>query len=190
MSQNANTGTKMVVRAYQPHATGRMESLAGRPLASFTVRAAAFLLDMLLVLIAYIPVMWLGKWLTSGRRADAHIDINWNFHEPSNVVFVFLYFGLTLYLGNGRTLGKRLLGIRVLSLVHDRITLWQSMERALGYGASSLEAGFGFLQYFTNPNRCCVHDRIAETIVVRERGVGFAASRDRSHRGVPNAEGN
>ena len=32
-----------------------------------------------------------------------------------------------------------------------------------------VEAGFGFLQYFTNPNHCCVHDRVAETIVVREQ---------------------
>jgi len=32
-----------------------------------------------------------------------------------------------------------------------------------------LEAGFGFMQYFTNPNHCCVHDRIAETIVVKAK---------------------
>ena len=158
-------------RVYHPHATARMESLAGLPLASFAARATAFLIDMVLVLLAYIPVMWVIKWLAVGRRADAHIDINWDFHELSNVVFVVLYFGLTLFLGNGRTLGKRILGIRVVSLVHERLTFWQSMERALGYGASVLEGGLGFVQYFTNPNHCCVHDRIAETIVVNERSV-------------------
>lgn len=31
---------------------------------------------------------------------------------------------------------------------------------------SRLEAGFGFLQYFTHPNHQTVHARIAETIVV------------------------
>lgn len=31
-----------------------------------------------------------------------------------------------------------------------------------------LEGGFGFLRYFIHHNRCCVHDRIAETIVVKE----------------------
>ena len=46
--------------------------------------------------------------------------------------------------------------------------LWQSLERALGYGASFLEGGFGFLQYFIHRNRQTVHDRIAETIVVDE----------------------
>ena len=66
------------------------------------------------------------------------------------------------------TLGKRLLRIRVVSLTHQRITFWQSAERALGYGASLLEAGFGFLQYFLYPNHRCLHDRIAETIVIAE----------------------
>jgi len=80
-----------------------------------------------------------------------------------------LFFAASLYLGKGRTIGKRIMRIRVLSLVHDRVSLWHSVERALGYGASALEAGFGFLQYFIHPNRRTVHDRIAETIVVKER---------------------
>jgi uncharacterized RDD family membrane protein YckC len=70
--------------------------------------------------------------------------------------------------GKGQTLGKRIFRIRVVSLVHPQLTLWQSIERALGYGASMLGGGFGFLQYFVHPNRCCVHDRIAETIVVKD----------------------
>jgi uncharacterized RDD family membrane protein YckC len=73
-----------------------------------------------------------------------------------------------VYIGNGKTLGKRLLHIRVVSLVHHRMSLWHSFERALGYGASTLELGFGFLQYFIHPNRRTVHDRIAETIVIRD----------------------
>jgi uncharacterized RDD family membrane protein YckC len=43
------------------------------------------------------------------------------------------------------------------------------VERALGYGASFLEFGFGFLQYFIDSNRRTVHDRIAETIVIQDR---------------------
>jgi uncharacterized RDD family membrane protein YckC len=154
---------------YVPHATVRMESLSGAPLASFGARAAAFLFDLVLVLAAFIPVMLLVEWLRSGRNPNAHIDVHFDFHDLSSLIFVVLYFGLTLYLGNGRTLGKRIMGIRVVSLTHTRISLWQSIERALGYGASFLEGGFGFVQYFIHPNRCCVHDRIAETIVVNDR---------------------
>ena len=145
-----------------------MESLAGLPLASFGARLAAYAIDLFLVVIAWAPLTILVEWLLHHREAHLNIDLKWDFHEPSNIVFALLYFGLSLYFGNGRTIGKRLMGIRVVSLVHDRITFWQAMERALGYGASILEGGFGFFQYFTNPNRCCVHDRIAETIVVKE----------------------
>jgi uncharacterized RDD family membrane protein YckC len=84
------------------------------------------------------------------------------------VIWFILYFGLIAWKTNGLTPGKRLLRIRIVSLTHDRISLWQATERALGYGASALEGGFGFIQYFIHPNHCCVHDRIAETIVVRE----------------------
>ena len=84
-------------------------------------------------------------------------------------LWLVLYFGLFLRFTNGLTPGKRLLGIRVVSLTHDRLSFWQSVERALGYGASALEGGFGFLQYFLNPNHQCAHDRLAETIAVRER---------------------
>jgi uncharacterized RDD family membrane protein YckC len=79
-----------------------------------------------------------------------------------------LYFGLTTWLGNGRTLGKRLTGIRVVSLVHEHMNLWHSVERALGYGAAALEFGFGFAQFFIHPFRRTVQGRIAETTVIKE----------------------
>jgi hypothetical protein len=50
-----------------------------------------------------------------------------------------------------------------VSLIGDRISLWQSVERA-GDGASTLAGGFGFIQYFIHGNHCMTE---AETIVVR-----------------------
>jgi uncharacterized RDD family membrane protein YckC len=74
-----------------------------------------------------------------------------------------LYFGLTTFLWNGRTVGKRLFGIRVVSLVHERMSLWHSIERALGYGAAALEFGFGFLQFFIHPSRRTAQDRVRDS---------------------------
>jgi uncharacterized RDD family membrane protein YckC len=85
-----------------------------------------------------------------------------------SVAWLVVYFGITTYLGHGQTPGKRLFRIRVVSLAHEKLSFWHSIERALGYGASALEFGFGFVQYFIHPNRRTVHDRIAETIVVQE----------------------
>jgi uncharacterized RDD family membrane protein YckC len=90
-------------------------------------------------------------------------------HILVDILIPVLYFGAFLWRGNGRTPGKRLMKIRVVSLVHTHMTFWHSVERALGYGAAALEGGFGFIQYFIHPYRRCAQDRLAETIVVTER---------------------
>jgi uncharacterized RDD family membrane protein YckC len=87
----------------------------------------------------------------------------------TDIALPILYFGFFLWQGNGRTPGKRLMKIRVVSLVHTHISFWHSAERALGYGAALLEGGFGFAQFFLHPYRRCAQDRLAETIVVTER---------------------
>ncbi len=50
-----------------------------------------------------------------------------------------------------------------MSLTSERLGVWQSIERALGYGASVLEGGLDFLQFFWDGNRMCTQDRLAET---------------------------
>jgi uncharacterized RDD family membrane protein YckC len=100
-------------------------------------------------------------------KSDTHFDVP----EYLKIIFKLsipvLYFGLITCLTNGNTFGKRILRIRIISTCHKHLTLWHSIERSLGYYASSLEFGFGFLQYFIDYNRRTVHDRIAETIVIK-----------------------
>jgi len=165
---------------FDPHGTARMGALAGAPLATFKRRLAAFAIDIFLVFGTYLPAMIGLRYLIEERLhwnedlyRSSHVQVRFDFHgllEVAWTVWLVLYFGLFVWGTNGQTPGKRLLRIRIVSLTQAKITLWQAMERALGYGASALEAGFGFLQYFLQPNRRCVHDRIAETIVVSERG--------------------
>jgi uncharacterized RDD family membrane protein YckC len=104
--------------------------------------------------------------LDSARTHGAH---RLGFSRARECPFVFLYFGLANYIGNGRTPGKFLARTRAVSLTHSRLGLWQSMERALGYGAAVLECGLGFIQFFWRENRMCAQDRLAETIVIDER---------------------
>src|SRR5690348_15533568 len=158
------------LRTFNGHETARMQALDGMPLASFSSRTIAFLFDFFLCGALFLVVV-----LTGGSYASRHgwihgdVHLEFNFEHWYSFIPLVLYFGLSNYFGNGRTLGKRIVRIRAVSLVHEHLTLWHSFERALGYGASFLEGGFGFLQYFIHPNRRTVHDRIAETIVVSER---------------------
>jgi uncharacterized RDD family membrane protein YckC len=162
------------LRRYNPQETRRMRELGGLELASFTSRAAAFLIDFLIAGALFLALLFAGAGLlnrfTSLGQDNRHVNIELNFFENwYSIVYLVLFFGLSVYLGNGRTIGKRVMGIRVVSIVHHRLGLWHSIERALGYGASALEFGFGFVQYFIHPNRRTVHDRMAETIVIREK---------------------
>jgi uncharacterized RDD family membrane protein YckC len=161
-----STSGRPVFRAL---ATNRRHALDGAPLASFRARTAAFVVDFA-VCLALMGIVALPAALER-RAADpagALVITFEPFDSLLGLALVVAYFGIATYLGKGRTPGKRLLGIRVVSIAHDHLSLWHSIERALGYAASTLEAGFGFIQYFIHPNRQTVHDRIAETIVIVE----------------------
>jgi len=161
-------------KTYKGHETARMLALEGIPLASFGARLMAYLFDFLVVTVLFalvaVPVGLLWRyWHPSNLPKDKDLHFDLDFHNIYSLFFIVLYFGLSLYWGKGRTLGKRILKIRVVSLAHEHLSIWHCFERALGYGASALEGGFGFIQYFTDPNCRTVHDRIAGTIVVDER---------------------
>ena len=164
-------------KTFEPPKTDRQIQLAGVPLASFGRRAAALVTDFLIAGIIFIVATVGGGTLLVRLgllELEGSVMLNLTFFGNwYSVVWLVAYFTLGIYFGRGRTPGKRLFRIRVVSVVHEHVGLWHSFERALGYGASALEAGFGFLQYFFRKDRRTVHDRIAETIVVSERRPGI-----------------
>jgi uncharacterized RDD family membrane protein YckC len=151
-------------RALTVHHRQRLE---GVPLASFSRRLAAFMIDFGIIVV-FLALLSLSAALQTAKKTDI-LTMNIDPFHGWALVTLPLYFGLGCYWGRGCTIGKKLLKIRVVSLSHERLGLWHSIERSLGYGASMQEFGFGFLQYFIHPNCQTVHDRIAETIVVSEK---------------------
>lgn len=155
----------------QPSATWSAARV-GTPLAPFTRRAFALFIDFWVAGIAFL-IATVGGGILGQRigliapQEDVRFEFTF-FENWYSVVWLVVYFALGIYFGRGQTIGKRLCRIRVVSLVHEQVGFWHALERALGYGASALEAGFGFFQYFLRADRRTVHDRIAETIVVVE----------------------
>jgi uncharacterized RDD family membrane protein YckC len=78
------------------------------------------------------------------------------------------YFSLFAWKWKGQTPGKRLLGIRVVRLNGDPLSLWNCFERVSGYASSASLFFSGFLQYHWDRNHQTTHDKICETIVVQE----------------------
>ncbi len=184
------------MRTFSARETAWLQELDGIELAPFWRRALAFLLDSVLILITFVLIIASATliYVAVGRRMGhnnpvSNIQIHpekMNFRTKDGTVVAHLgdesvhllyytvtpifYFGLFNWRTQGRSPGKALFRIRIVSIVHRRLTFWHSMERALGYGAAALEGGFGFVQFFIHPYRRCAQDRLAETIVVTERG--------------------
>ena len=161
---------------YQPTDSTYEHELAGISLASFARRAFALIIDFIIAGIVFILLTYLIgniglKWGLISPEKDVLIKFTF-FRNWYSVIWLVLYFTLTVYFSNGLTLGKWICKIRIVSVVHRQIGLWHALERALGYGASALEAVFGFFQYFLRKDHRTIHDRIAETIVVSEKRIG------------------
>jgi uncharacterized RDD family membrane protein YckC len=147
----------------------RIDQLNGLQLASFKSRFFAFLTDMFIIYLINLLVFLPNELSKYSSDITNGLNVHFNpFHDFWTLIILIAYFTLLTYFLNGKTIGKKIFKIRIISLIHDKLSLWHSFERSLGYVASSLEAGFGFVQYFIHPNHQTVHDRIAETIVIKE----------------------
>ena len=151
---------------FHAHDSPRFRELEGLPLATFGQRLLGYFVDLFLAILLWAPleIAWHRFVLH-----EENVTVKWDFHELGNVFVILLYYGAANYLGNGQTPGKWVARTRAVSLTHSRMGLWQSIERALGYGAAVLEGGLGFLQFFWAENRMCAQDRLAETIVIDVR---------------------
>jgi hypothetical protein len=103
----------------------------------------------------------LENMLPSGLRAASVLGV------------AALYFTL-LTAGGRRTLGKRLVGTRVLKLDGQPLTVWESFERFGGYFAALGTFGLGLQDLWREPNSRMAHDRMSNTVVVTTQVVSVA----------------
>ena len=148
-------------------------------LATIRRRFVAFLIDWIVLILIYCCIILLFSLFNmniSKINVLSIFDVEIEMDNTSSYLITFLkflfgllptlYFAISFYFWKGQTIGKYFLRIRVLSLYHEHLGLWHCIERSLGYYASVLEFGFGYIQAFWNPNRMTLHDKIGETIVI------------------------
>jgi uncharacterized RDD family membrane protein YckC len=80
-----------------------------------------------------------------------------------------LYMTVFLSWWNGQTIGKRMLGLRVVRLDGEPINWWVAFERCGGYIAGFATGLLGFAQVYWDANRQGIHDRIVGIVGIRER---------------------
>jgi uncharacterized RDD family membrane protein YckC len=146
----------------RPRPTGASETKGGEP-AGFGIRFLAFLVDEM---ILGIPVLLGGlAWMTSfALRPSTSLASGALSLYSLFCLFYFVYF----WGARGATPGKSLLGLTVVTDSGESpIGYGRAFLRLLGYGASSLLMGLGFLLIAFSPDRRALHDRIAGTRVER-----------------------
>lgn len=155
--------------------------------AGFVTRYLAFLLDVLLVAVAAFLLVTIlrvtlaffgfrGLALQTGAGATPasaglspgmDVLLRWLL----TIAGSFLGFGIYSIVGwllVGKTVGKALMGLRVLGQDGRRLSLRQAVVRALGYYLSGLPLFIGFLWVLADDRRQAWHDKLAGTFVVYE----------------------
>jgi uncharacterized RDD family membrane protein YckC len=149
----------------RPGAPESTPAPGGRP-AGVWIRALAFLVDLVVVAILWVVGVWLARALAAVGSWTVLIGeafgITWRLLAPP------AYF----VLGHGTegwTLGKRLLGIRVVDLRGEPIGYLHAVGRSLAWALALLPFGLGLVVAAARRDRRALHDLIAGTKVVRER---------------------
>jgi uncharacterized RDD family membrane protein YckC len=156
-------------------AVGRLAWAAG-----FWTRLLAFLIDTLVVTAVVVVMMFISS-LVLGQGALEAFDFF--FQQLSSLlaaIFVFvilLLVYLTIFtIYGGQTVGKMLLGLRVVGLDGHSVSTVGALRRALGMLVAGLPGLAGFLWTGFDLERRGWHDYIGRTLVVHVQPKGMKAA--------------
>lgn len=134
----------------------------GRRRATFFRRACAMLIDFFVAGMLFLGGLILPLVLLE-RKGIIDLpdwDVTFSFYGNwYSLLWLVLYFALVTWMLGGRTPGKWLCGIRVVSLNGDRLSFKSSLKRALG---------FGLFQSIPGRGKTTRHDEKVGTMVVRD----------------------
>ncbi len=158
--------TKVASRIPKPRSVqGRLAWVA-----SFWGRVIAFALDALLVsglLAAMLALAALVLGYDGEQVVEALAGGLTNLVVMSMLFFLLLLTYVTVFVRfGGQTLGKMLLGLRVVRLDGHSLTTWHAVRRAVGMLLAGLPGLGGFVWAAFDLNRRGWHDRIGGTLVV------------------------
>ena len=140
--------------------------------ASFVARTVALAIDFALLAVMHISqFLLLAAWLQS---KVSHFEplpllaLCSSYLAAFFVSFVFLHLGyFTLFHAwSGQTIGKMIMGIKVVRQDSRRLTPAVAFLRCSGYILSSVPLASGFLWSAVVKDHCAWHDRLAQTRVV------------------------
>lgn len=139
--------------------------------AGFISRLLAFSVDIIIIVVVLIFAGWMLNTLSTLFQLDILSSIATIFQIWVTSIIVILFsagYYIFFWTLIGRTPGKLLLGLRVVSRNGRPITFWQAVRRYVGYYVSALALYIGYLWVLIDNRRQGWHDKIAGTYVVYE----------------------
>lgn len=134
--------------------------------AAFDQRLLASAIDYFFLLCAYSVLILLGFIVVQDKAQRVMLSFS---GLPLIPLAKYLYGSFAEAAEKQGTIGKRLLHIKVTDMEGKRITLRNSFGRNTAKLLSVLTLFIGYLYSFLNKKQQCLHDLLADTLVVKER---------------------
>ncbi|MBI5787264.1 MAG: RDD family protein [Candidatus Schekmanbacteria bacterium] len=133
----------------------------------FWLRAAAWLIDK--IILTAISLFFLLAIYLAGAdfplQKDSGILIYGLLSFLSLEILRVAYY-VIFHATDGQTIGKAVLGIKVIDADGNPPTLWQAYRRRMAHFFSIITFGLGYLWMIFDAKKQTLHDKIADTYVV------------------------
>ena len=142
--------------------------------AGFWVRLLALVIDAIIISIVFMPILTVifptrevfSNYYTQPGFRNTFVE------DPATSVrgFVFMIYAILMLNYYGATLGKRLLGIKVVSENGKRPSILDLIIReSIGKFLSTIVLGLGFILAGFDKKKQGWHDKLAKTVVVYDK---------------------
>jgi uncharacterized RDD family membrane protein YckC len=139
--------------------------LEGR-VAGFISRRVAFAIDAVLVVIVIGLLSWVITQVETLFEVFTPSDVDLQKGYVFAIPFIVALYYVGFWALTGATIGKRLLGLRVVRADGFPPTIGRSIIRFIGYGLSALVFFLGFIWALFDDEHRAWHDELAGTWVV------------------------
>ena len=137
------------------------------PSAGFVSRLLAFIIDVVIVVWTTQATAWLVR--TNNEIFHRYALVNFAAVVMAGLPLIFAAYHIAFWTLAGRTPGKWILGLRLVTRDGSRVRLGRATLRLLCYLVSGLPLYAGFLWVLIDADRRAWHDRLTGTRVVYDR---------------------
>ena len=162
-----NEGSKMNDQNLESPQDYNSETLSFE-LAGLNSRAIAFLIDLFLISLVAVIAFGVGIYFIGNSYIET-FGLK-TVYIPIYLLLIFLASSYFVILNGytGTTIGKRLMGIRLISDQGSPVGFWQSFVRWVAYYISAAFLFLGFVWSIFDSRSQSWHDKIAGTFVVKD----------------------